>query len=79
MLRKEEVRIADTYTDCTLAEGVMELRKSHVGGGVLKAPGKCHSSPLGTKLPQMPLNVYCAELGDFSFSQILQNLWAPTG
>lgn len=33
MLRKEEVRIADTNTDCTLAEGVMQLRKSHMGGG----------------------------------------------
>lgn len=71
MLRKEEVRIADINTDCTLAKGVMQFRKSHSGG---------RGGPEGPEVPQIttghkaPLNVYSAELGDFSSSQILQNL-----
>lgn len=75
MLRKEEVRIADTNTDCTLAEGVMQLRKSHMGGG----PEGRGELPLITTGHKAPLNDDSAELGDFSSSQILQNLWALTG
>lgn len=71
MLRKEEVRIADTNTDCTLAEGVIQFRKSHSGGrGGPEGPGEVPQITTGHKAP---LNVYSAELGDFSSSQILQN------